>query len=166
MVHCVVGKKSRVEFICNVQIRLAMPRIQLDFPERFLYATEIVIRASDLNYGNHVGHDAILTLMQEARIDFYRSRGFQNELSFDGTVGQIIADAAIQYKSESFLGDVLLIKIAVADFTKYGFDMLYQIQNKVTGKEVARGKTGIVCFDYARKKVASIPDVLLKHLQA
>jgi YbgC/YbaW family acyl-CoA thioester hydrolase len=143
-----------------------MPRIQIDLPSQFIYTTEIKVRANDLNYGNHVGHDAILTLMQEARINFYRSIGFQNELSFDGTIGQIIADAALQYKSESFLGDVLTIKIAVADITKYGFDMLYHIENKNTSKEVARGKTGIVCFDYEKKKVASIPDVLLKHLHA
>jgi acyl-CoA thioester hydrolase len=143
-----------------------MPRIQLDLPTAFLFTTELTVRASDLNYGDHVGHDAILTLMQEARINFYRSLGFKNEISFEGSVGQIIADAALQYKSESFLGDVLTISIGVADINKYGFDMLYQIENKATGKEVARGKTGIVCFDYDRKKVASIPEVLLKHLRA
>ncbi len=137
-----------------------MPRIQIDLPESFLYTTELAVRASDLNYGAHVGHDAILTLLQEARIMFYRSLGFSSELSFEGSVGQIIADAALQYKSESFLGDVLVISIAVADITKVSFDMLYRIDNKNTGKEVARGKTGIVCFDYERRKVASIPEGL------
>ena len=80
-------------------------------------------------------------------------------------VGQIIIDAALQYKSESFLGDVLEIQIAAEDFTKFGFDLLYHVQNKVTGQEVARGKTGIVCFDYSRKKVVRIPEQLLTKLQ-
>jgi YbgC/YbaW family acyl-CoA thioester hydrolase len=137
-----------------------MARIQIDLPESFLYTTELTVRASDLNYGAHVGHDAILTLLQEARILFYRSLGFSSELSFEGSVGQIIADAALQYKSESFLGDVLAISIAVADVTKVSFDMLYRIDNKNTGKEVARGKTGIVCFDYEKRKVAAVPEVL------
>jgi len=137
-----------------------MPRIQIDLPESFLYTTELTVRASDLNYGAHVGHDAVLTLLQEARIMFYRSLGFVSELSFEGSVGQIIADAALQYKSESFLGDVLVISIAVADITKVSFDMLYRIDNKTTGKEVARGKTGIVCFDYERRKVVAIPEGL------
>jgi len=137
-----------------------MARIQIDLPESFLYTTELTVRASDLNYGAHVGHDAILTLLQEARIMFYRSLGFSSELSFEGSVGQIIADAALQYKSESFLGDVLVISIAVADVTKVSFDMLYRIDNKNTGKEVARGKTGIVCFDYEKRKVAAVPEVL------
>ena len=143
-----------------------MARIQITLPEKFIYSTEIVVRASDLNYGNHVGHDSILTLLQEARINFYRSIGFKDEISFDGAIGQIIADVAVQYKAESFLGDALIIRIAVDDITKYGFDMLYRIENKITGKEIARGKTGIVCFNYDTKKVASIPEVLIKHLIA
>lgn len=143
-----------------------MARLQLDLPERFIFTTELTIRASDVNYGGHVGNDAILTLMQEARIVLYRQLGFADEVNFEGSVGQIISDALILYKSESFLGDVLTIRIGVADFNKYGFDMLYLLENKSTGKEVARGKTGIVCFDYDRKKVSSIPAVLLNKLKS
>lgn len=143
-----------------------MARLQLDLPERFIFSTELVIRASDVNYGGHVGNDAILSLMQEARIILYRQLGFASEISFEGSVGQIISDALILYKSESFLGDVVVIKIALTDFNKYGFDMLYLIENKATGKEVARGKTGIVCFDYDRKKVSSIPAILLEKLRS
>lgn len=142
-----------------------MARIQLDIPDSFIYETVLPVRVSDINYGGHLGNDSVLTLMQEARVIFYRSLGFAGEVSFEGSVGQIIADVAIQYKSEAFLGDVLRIHIAVADITKYGFDMIYLIENQETGKEVARGKTGIVCFDYARRKVASIPQVLLDRLQ-
>ena len=143
-----------------------MARVHVDLPEKFLYTTELTVRASDLNYGNHVGHDTILTLMQEARIRFYRTLGFKNELNFEGSIGQVIADIAVQYKSESFLADELTVNIGAADFNKYGFDMYYLIENKRTGKEVARGKTGIVCFDYNSRKVARIPDVLLKKMQA
>lgn len=144
---------------------LTMSRIQLDLPKKYLFTTEIAVRASDLNYGNHVGHDTVLTLLQEARIQFYRTLGFKNELNFEGSVGQVIADVAVQYKSESFLGDQLVIKIGVSDFNKYGFDMVYLVENKITGKEVARGKTGIVCFDYDTRKIARVPDILKQKLQ-
>jgi acyl-CoA thioester hydrolase len=137
-----------------------MARISIDLPERFQFSTEISVRVTDLNYGGHVGNDTILSLAHEARIQFYRTLGFRNELNFEGAVGQIITDAAVVYKSESFLGDMLIVEVATTDFNKYGFDMLYRITNKATLKEVARIKTGIVCFDYERKKVASIPVVL------
>ncbi len=137
-----------------------MARIHIDIPEVFLFTTEIPVRVGDLNYGGHVGNDTILSILQEARVQFYRSIGFESELSFEGTVGQIIADAAIQYKSQSFLGDVLVVKLGVTDFNKYGFDMVYVVYNKATDKEVTRGKTGIVCFDYQLNKVARLPESL------
>jgi acyl-CoA thioester hydrolase len=141
-----------------------MARLHLTIPDSVIFSTELYVRASDLNYGGHLGHDAVLTLMQEARVQFYRQLGFENEVKFEGNIGQVIADASVVYKSESFLGDLLRIEVAVADFSKYGFDMYYRITHKGTGKEVALGKTGIVCFDYERKKVASIPPVLLARL--
>lgn len=143
-----------------------MPRIEIDLPEKFIFTTEINVRVSDLNYGAHVGNDAILTIMHDARLIFYRHLGYKNELSFEGSIGQVVADAAIQYKSQSFMGDVLRVNIAINDFNKYGFDMLYLITNKETGKEIARGKTGIVCFDYAKQKVASIPEAFRNKLEA
>lgn len=102
--------------------------------------------------------------MQDARVEFYRSLGFKNELNFEGSVGQVIADVVVQYKSESFLGDRLTINIRVADFNKYGFDMYYLVENAVTNKEVARAKIGIVCLDYDTRKIARIPDVLKNRL--
>jgi acyl-CoA thioester hydrolase len=141
-----------------------MPRIHVELPESFLYTTELSVRVSDLNYGGHLGHDTLLTLLQEARVLFYRSLGYRDETSFEGSIGQIIADVAVQYKSESFLGDQLIISIGVTDATRYGFDMVYHVMNKTTGKDVAMAKTGIVCFDYEKRKVAAIPGSLAEKL--
>lgn len=66
-----------------------MSRIEIQLPEKFHFTTEIVVRVSDLNYGNHVGNDRILTLMQEARTLFYRSMGFESEVKLEGFIGQI-----------------------------------------------------------------------------
>jgi YbgC/YbaW family acyl-CoA thioester hydrolase len=142
-----------------------MPRIDIILPEKNLFTAELVVRANDINYGGHVGNDSILTLIQEARIQFYRHLGFRDEMSFEGNVGQIITDAAVIYKSESFMGDILTIKIGTTELARHGFDMFYLIENKVSGKEIARAKTGIVCFDYATRKVASIPTSLSRALQ-
>lgn len=143
-----------------------MARLDLTLPSHFIYATELIVRVSDLNYGAHVGNDNMLTLMQQARINFYRENGFKDEVSFEGSTGQVISDALVIYKAEAFLGDVLLIQLAIADINKYGFDMLYQVMNKANGKEVARGKTSIVCFDYDKRKVAPIPERLLSVISA
>lgn len=141
-----------------------MARLQLIFPDELKFSCELTVRASDLNYGNHVGNDSILTLMQEARILFYRSLGYKNELNFEGSVGHIVSDAAVVYKSEAFLGDSIIIQIAVTDYNKYGFDMYYRLINKAGEKEIAIGKTGIVFFDYDTRRVASVPVTFSKKL--
>ncbi|HRG78402.1 MAG TPA: thioesterase, partial [Cyclobacteriaceae bacterium] len=76
-----------------------MARIEIQLPEKFIFHTEIGVRVSDLNYGNHVGNDSVLTLMQEARTLFYRSMGFESEVRLEGMIGQIVSDAAIVYKA-------------------------------------------------------------------
>ncbi len=134
-----------------------MARITIDLPEKVAFSTEIIVRVSDINYGGHVGNDSILTLMQEARVNYYRSMGIKDEVNIGGNVGQIITDACVVYKAEAFLGDVLRVDIYLGEFNKYGFDMYYRLVNSATGKEVARGKTGILCFDYSLRKVATIP---------
>lgn len=141
-----------------------MGRVQIDLPDKKVFDCDIAVRVSDLNYGNHLGHDSVLTLMQEARVAFYRTIGLKDELSLDESVGQIIADAAIQYKAEAFLGDELNVRILLGEFSKYGFEMFYLIINKNTGKEIARGKTGIVCFDYSRKKIATVPPAFIEKI--
>jgi YbgC/YbaW family acyl-CoA thioester hydrolase len=133
-----------------------MPRIKIDMPTHFAYETDMEVRVTDLNYGNHLGNDRVLAFAHEARARYIQWLGY-GELNIEG-LGIIVADCAVVYKSEAFFGDVLRIQIACSDFNKYGFDMLYRISNKATGAEVALAKTGIVCFNYASRKVASLPE--------
>jgi YbgC/YbaW family acyl-CoA thioester hydrolase len=143
-----------------------MSRIEIHLPEKFIFQTQIAVRVSDLNYGNHVGNDSILTLMQEGRTLFYRSMGFESEVKLEGNIGQIVSDAAIVYKAESFLGDVLKIEIGLNDIHKYGFDLFYRITKAADNKEVAHGKTGIVCFDYEKRKIAMVPAILMQRIKS
>ena len=142
-----------------------MARIQLHFPEPSLFQTELPVRITDLNYGGHLGNDTMLTLMHEARIHLYRAIGFASEVSLEGTVGQLVADVAIVYKAEAFAGDVLRFELAATDFNKYGFDLFYRATRVADQKEIAIGKTGIVCFDYQRRKIAPAPAGLISKLQ-
>jgi acyl-CoA thioesterase FadM len=134
-------------------------RIELNLPEMFSFSTDVRVRISDINYGNHLGNDAVLSLIHEARLQFLQSRGF-SELDIDGC-GLILTDAVILYKSQGFHGDLLTIFAAVDDFNKYGCDFFYKVIRKNGGKEVARAKTGIVFFDYNRQKMVPVPAAFL-----
>ena len=133
-----------------------MPRIKLELPDKMIFSTEIPVRITDINYGGHLGNDSILSIVQEARVRFLNKYNY-SEKNVEG-LGIIMTDCAIVYKSESFYGDILEIKIGVKDFFKYGCDIYYQIINKKTAKDVALIKTGIMFFDYEKRKRDRVPE--------
>jgi acyl-CoA thioesterase FadM len=132
-----------------------MARIEIELPDRFLFATELPIRVDDLNYGGHLGNDRVLTLAQEARVRWLRSQGL-SELDVGGGAGLILADAAVTYRSEGRLGMVLRVDLGLGEVRTRGFELLYRFGDTVTGREIAVAKTGVLCFDYAAHKVVSL----------
>ncbi|MFP4393149.1 MAG: acyl-CoA thioesterase [Desulfohalobiaceae bacterium] len=139
-----------------------MARIKVELPEEFLFCTEIAIRIDDINYGGHLGNDALLSLLHEARMRFFEHFGFQ-ELDIEG-LGILIADVAIQYLAQGFRGDVLQVWVGVADIGRKGCDVVYLCKHLQTGQEIARAKTGIVFFDWHKQTVARIPQAFLQGL--
>jgi acyl-CoA thioesterase FadM len=133
-----------------------MPRIVIDLPEHWPFSTEIRLRVTDMNYGNHLGNDALLGILHEARCRFLQNLGY-TEMNLEG-LGIIMTDSAIVYKSEAFTGDILQINVAAGDFNKYGFDLYYKVWNVSQNKLTAEAKTGICTFNYQSKKLASLPE--------
>jgi len=133
-----------------------MARVKIDLPDKFIFKTEIPIRITDINYGGHLGNDAVLSIAHEARLRFLKQLSF-TELNAGGA-GIIMVDAEVQYKTEAFYGDIILVEIAVTDISGVGCDFVYRCTNKNTGTAIAILKTGIVFYDYNRKKVVSVPE--------
>lgn len=143
-----------------------MSRIKIDLPDSFSFTAIIPVRITDINYGNHVGNDAVLSIIHEARMQFLSKYGY-TELNLEG-IGLIMADVGIEFKKEIFYGDAIEIKIAATDFTAVGFDLYYLLEkqkdnNKLT---VAIAKTGMVCYDYARKKITAVPATVKEKLMS
>jgi acyl-CoA thioester hydrolase len=132
-----------------------MARVKVDIPAHIHFETRIPIRITDLNYGGHLGNDALLSILHEARLQLLKHFGY-DELQLGGA-SLIMADVAISYKGEGFYGDTLYIKMAFDELNKYGFDITYHVLNQ-EGREVARAKTGMLCFNYQERKLTSLPE--------
>ena len=134
-----------------------MSRIKLTLPEpqQFIFTTEIAPRISDINYGNHLSHDRLITLLHEVRLRFLAKHGF-SEIDVAGS-SIIMADLAITYKAEVIYGESLTVDIALIDPSRAGCTFFYLVRKKGDQKEVARATTGIVFFDYQKKKITRIP---------
>ena len=141
-----------------------MARIKLSLPSSFSFYATIPIRITDVNYGNHLGNDAVLSLIHEARMQYLKSVGL-TELEFAG-VGLIMSDAAIEFKAEAFYGDVLKIYVTAADFSKMGFDLYYKLVRQKDETVVAVAKTGMLCFDYSQRKITAVPTEAVEKLAA
>jgi acyl-CoA thioesterase FadM len=134
-----------------------MPKTKLLLPEHFPFTVEIPVRITDLNYGGHVGNDSILSIIHEIRVQFLRHHGY-GELDLAG-VGLIMADVTIEFKSELFYGDALWASVAATEFSRVGFELYYRLEKKSGEKmvPVAFARTSMICYDYAQKKIVSVP---------
>jgi acyl-CoA thioester hydrolase len=141
-----------------------MGRVKLQLPAKFLFRTEIPIRITDINYGGHLGNDAVLSIVHEARIQFLRNLGY-SELDIEDT-GIIMTDAVIVYSSEGFYGDVLMVEVGTADFQLARCDFVFRLTNTTSQKEVSRVKTGIAFFNKQTRKISAVPDAFRKKCES
>ncbi|MGB0431449.1 MAG: acyl-CoA thioesterase [Bacteroidia bacterium] len=138
-----------------------MPKVQIETPDFYSHRFYINVRVTDLNYGNHLANDKVQAYLQEARIDFLATQNL-SELNVGSNTSLIQGDAAIQFKSEGFLGNKIEIQIAINDITNSSFDFVYQLFNCTTNKMLALAKTRMVCFDYESRKVKAVTSQLQK----
>ena len=131
-----------------------MARVKITIPEKWLFDCTIPVRIADINYGQHLGNDALVSMLHEARVQWLQALNY-SELNIEGT-GLIMADLAVMYKNESFYGDLLLFKLYLGETSAVSFELVYEVIN-LQQKQIAIAKTGMVCFNYALKKVSKLP---------
>ncbi|MDK8462597.1 thioesterase family protein [Marinobacter sp. SS13-12] len=134
-----------------------MARIKLSFPDdAFYFETRMPVRITDINGANHLGNDALISMLSEARAQFLVNYGVQ-EADKDG-VGIIVTDLATMYQSESFFPEMLRFEVGLMDFNKYGGDFVFRVTKAESGQPVALAKYGFVFFNYQRKSVVPMPE--------
>ena len=142
-----------------------MARVKIELPKTSIATVSIPVRITDINYGNHLGNDAFVAIIHDARMQWLQQYNY-TELNIEGA-GLILADLMVEFKNESFYGDNIDITIYIGEVSKVSFELFYQLTTKRNANVVilALAKTGMVCYDYNAKKVVSIPEKLKIILQ-
>ena len=142
-----------------------MARIKLFFPESIIHTLSIPVRITDINYGNHLGNDALVSILHEARVHWLSALNYK-ELNIEGK-SIIMNELAVNYLKEMLYGDVIKIELSVGDITALGFELYYRMSVNKNGKNLnsAIAKTGLIFFDYTAKKTCSIPNVFLEKIK-
>ena len=133
-----------------------MPRIILPKPLNFHFKTDLNLRIYDLNYGAHMGNDAVLRIVHEVRLRYLNSIDM-SEQNFFG-ISLLMSDCAIVYKNQAFYGDNIVVQVSVTELGKYTFDIFYLLSDVSKNIEIARVKTGMACYDSKAQKISKIPD--------
>lgn len=137
-----------------------MARLKIELPQKLLTSLSIPVRITDINYGNHVGNNAIVEIIHEARVQFLNQHRF-TELDVAGT-SLIMSELLVEFKNESFYNDILDVKIFSGEISRVSFEFFYEISVKRNDETIiiANAKTGMVCYNYKIKKVEAVPEKL------
>lgn len=141
-----------------------MTRLKINIPQNLLASFIIPVRITDINYGNHVGNNAMVEIIHEARVQFLNKYGW-TEFDVSG-VSLIMSELSIEYKKEAFYKDELTVKVFSGEISAIGFDLFYSISAIRDGTitTIAHAKTGMICYNYQTKKVERIPEKLKSFL--
>ena len=139
-----------------------MARVKIIIPGQTITTISIRVRIGDINYGNHVGNDAFVAIIHEARIQWLAQNNF-TELDIGGA-GLIMSDLEVEFKKEGLYGDIIEVEVSLGELSKVGFDIYYQLATYRMNEKIilVKAKTGMVCYDYANKKVAAVPELFKK----
>ena len=110
---------------------------------------------SDVNYAKHLDSVAMVRILHEARLQFLASLGF-TESNIYG-LGMVVTDLAVDYRSESFANDLLIIDVGIGKFNRYGLDICMQVTNSALESVVSNAKMGVVFFDFDKHQMTEVP---------
>lgn len=117
----------------------------------------------DIDVLNHLNHAAYFPLMETLRCDYYlQLLGTTNPKEID----IIIAEATCRFLAPVHYGEILLGEVTpAAPLGRTSFVLLYRFRGTDQKTVVARGRTVLVCFDYAKGTKKEIPDDRRKLLE-
>lgn len=133
-----------------------MPRVILEEKDKYRVTISLKVRIADINYAGHVGNAEMVGLLHQARAEGLAELGFSEMNIGQDSVGVMMADLAVMFKSESFLHDTLHFDIGFGEFSSKGFRIYYRVRKE--NSIIALAETGMVAYNYSEGKVTAVPD--------
>lgn len=131
-----------------------MARLYIDLLDQLPFSTELTLHIDHMNAGMHLDNGQIFIVWAKVRRRFFQPLGYSEA---EGRT-TIAGDNMAAFKSEAFVGDILVFHVGTTDFNKYGCDVAWQAFEKISGREVARGKSGFVLLHEGTRMVAPSPE--------
>ncbi len=133
-----------------------MERVRLSFPaDEVVHRHPLTVRITDMNYGRHLGHDALVSLLHEARVALFASRDLRE---WDlGGYPCVAADLAVQYQAETRWPDALVVETAIPAPGRKAIGVYHRIRREADGSTVATARINLVLVDPQSGRPVAIP---------
>ncbi|UYF98795.1 acyl-CoA thioesterase [Halomonas sp. GD1P12] len=141
-----------------------MERVTLEFPEAMIvHRHPLSVRITDMNYGRHLAHDAVVTLLAEARAQAFVALSCPE---WDmGGYPSVVADLSVTFQREARFPDALVIETAVPDPEGKALVVYHRILNH-RQEPVATARVTLLLIDTTARKPVAIPSELTRALDA
>ncbi len=124
----------------------------------YRYYHPIEVRYGDLDSQGHLNNAKYLTYFEQARIGYIQHLGLWDGKSFLD-VGMILANAQVTFLAAVRLNQQVRVGARVTRLGEKSFFMEYSLEETPTQKELARGSTVLVAYDYKNFQAIPIPEV-------
>ena len=131
-----------------------MPRVTLIEQQSYEFNFPLTVRRMDINSAGHLGCEALLELVTEARAHFLKQLNFNAQPRGGRRIGLIVAD---------FADDQLTVVCHIDELREKSFRIFHRIRRG--NQVIALVETGIVAYDYRFGHVVQLPDKFLAGLQ-
>jgi acyl-CoA thioester hydrolase len=131
----------------------------------FVFSHRLEVRFRDCDPMGHVNNAVYLTYLEQTRFAHWRSLwGFGSPQLPEGMPGVILARIECDYKRPARYGEMLEVRLGVAEIGRSSFRYEYEIVDE-QGRPVLVAKTVQVMYDYKNEKPVPIPEEIRKLLE-
>ncbi len=136
-----------------------MERVRLEFPEAdIVHRHPLSVRVTDMNYGRHLGHDTLVSLLHEARIQAFGALGL-TEWDLGG-YPSVVADLAVQYQSEARWPDALVVETAIPVPKGKAITVYHRVRHAEGGRPVATARLNVMLVDPDAGRSVVVPEAV------
>lgn len=140
-----------------------MERVKLNFPtDAVIHHHSVSVRVTDMNYGRHLGHDALVSLLHEARSQALMAVGYP-EWDLAG-YHSVVADLAVQYQSEARCPDVLVVETAIPDPAGKALSVYHRVLADEGARLVATARLNLLVMDSTAGNPVAVPAEVVQAL--
>lgn len=123
----------------------------------FRFYHPIEVRYGDLDPQGHVNNAKFMTYMEQGRVQYIRHLGLWDGKSFL-KLGFILAEARITFISPILFAQQVQVGVRVSRLGNKSLDMVYRLEDALTGEELATGSSVQVAYDYQSGKTIPLPE--------